>query len=270
MDLTVSWMYAAECNTGGLSAWKDARGWTAAYPEVTGYCLPTLWKWDARDLALRCADWLVSIQNSDGSWNGIDGKARPFDTAAIIEGMLFIWGATKVPTYRASVGKAMAWIDKQVSPEGYLYNSPDNRQPEIYNLRASSIINNKRELDYWRNKPLIGDRQRSHYLAYAIEGALNFADKDFAMPYIELAYHSSNRMMPFYVDKEWNPQYLDYDVCSTAQMGINFERVGLNGEKQYQAVSHHVHNNGGVPQSTTDEREILWAAKFYLDLKEML
>src|SRR5690348_5327101 len=96
---TLKWLYASECNGGGISAWKGPAGWHVAYPEITGYVLPTLVKWGAGDLALRSADFLLRAQNADGSFNGIDGIPHSFDTSAIIEGLVWVYERTGDPRY---------------------------------------------------------------------------------------------------------------------------------------------------------------------------
>ena len=271
MNATLKWLYASECDGGGISAWKMPDGrWHTVYPEITGYVLPTLIKWGAGDLAIRSADFLLSIQNHDGSFNGIDGIPHPFDTSAIIEGLMVMYEHTTDVRYYKAAESATEWMYTQISSEGYLYNSPQSHTPHIYNLRASSIIGNYREGMYWKHRKLITDRERTHYLAYALEGALNDGEKEWAMQYIELAYRSNNRLQPFYVSYDWQPMYADFDICASAQMAILFHRVGLDVERHYAAIKHHVTENGGVPQSTSDARQISWGAKFYLDLAYLM
>lgn len=272
---TVKWLYAAENDGGGISAWKGNGVFTQSYVEVTGYLLPTMLRWNAGDLALRCADWLLTQQNGDGSYNGLDGVPRPFDTAAVVEGLTCMFEHTGDLRYSRAAARAVEWMESQIAPEGYLYNSPGNKTPCVYNLRASAIIGNRKELRYWEGRSLIGDRERSHYLAYAIEGLLNFGAQEQAMPLIQLAYNSGNRLQPFYVDFNWSPHFADFDICASAQMAILFYRVGLDAERHYAAVKHHIHPNGGVPQSVnghgdSDARELSWGAKYLLDLAAIM
>lgn len=267
---TLKWLYASECDGGGISAWKGPAGWHVVYPEITGYVLPTLIKWGAGDLAERCANFLLLSQNPDGSFNGIDGIPHPFDTSAIIEGLNAMFEATGYLRYVKAADNAHEWMAKQISPEGYLYNSPSSKTPNIYNLRASAIIGNPGEMEYWKERKLIYDRERTHYLAYALEGALNYGEQDWAMKYLELAYHSGNRLQPFYVNHNWTPIYADFDICASAQMAILFHRVGFDVERHYAAIKHHIAENGGVPQSTSDARQISWGAKFWLDLVHLM
>lgn len=270
MDKTLQWLYAAECDGGGISAWRTPEGvWHKPYPEITGYVIPTLVNWGAGDLATRCADWLLTQQNSDGSWNGLDGVPRPFDTAAIIEGLISIFHATNNPRYLVSGSRAHAWMQSQITDEGYLKNSPRNPQSETYNLRASAIIQNQRELEY-RNRVGFPASERSHYMAYALEGVLNFNDVVFAGPKLKAAHQAQKGLFPFWVDQRWDGTSDDLDICASAQMGILFERVGLDANSTYRAIEQRIEPNGGVPQSTRDSRQIAWGAKFWLDFKRMM
>ena len=44
----------------------------SAYPEVTGYFIPTLLRWGYRDLAISYANWLCKVQKENGAWYGCD------------------------------------------------------------------------------------------------------------------------------------------------------------------------------------------------------
>jgi hypothetical protein len=272
MDKSVMWLYAAECDGGGISAWKDETGrWHDPYPEVTGYLLPTMLAHGANDLALRCAAWLVQVQNSDGSWNGLDGIRRPFDTAAIVEGLQATHALFNIPRHHHAITRALAWVCEQVAPEGYLINSPTYPQPEIYNLRASAIIGNKQELEYWKAHGLNGREQRTHYLAYALEGALNIDGADrWARDQIEIAYNMQPGLMPFYVDPDWRSTHPSFDYCASAQMGILYKRIGLDAGRVYRLLESVIEPNGGIPQADGDLRQIAWAVKFWLDFRKVM
>ena len=57
-------------------------------PEVSGYYIPTLIKWGERELAKSYAEYLLTIQNDDGSWNEPYGKYKyTFDTGQILKGL---------------------------------------------------------------------------------------------------------------------------------------------------------------------------------------
>lgn len=270
MDKSVEWLYAAENKTGGIAAWKDAGGWHVSYPEVTGYLLPTMLAWGAGDLAERCADWLLKQQNENGSFNGLDGTPRPFDTSAIIEGLRAMFHASGSVKYLLAVDKAVAWMRGMINPlYGHLKNSPAVDRADIYNLRASAIIENKRELEFWKKAGLYQRENRSHYLSYALEGVLDFGDVDFARPHVEMAYINNPGLIPFHVNAEWQSTHPAFDLCASSQMGILYLLLGLDATKTYKAIKGHIETNGGIFQAPDDRREIAWAVKFWLDFKKL-
>ena len=58
------------------------------YPEVTGYYIPTLLRWGLKEQALKYVNYLLTIQNDDGSWNEPSGTYKyTFDTGQILKGL---------------------------------------------------------------------------------------------------------------------------------------------------------------------------------------
>ncbi|HMJ84730.1 MAG TPA: hypothetical protein VK504_16230 [Vicinamibacterales bacterium] len=114
-DAALAWLLRAQEVTacGGFSVgYSFAHGWLPAYPETTGYIIPTLW--DAvglrgddrfREAALAAADWEIAIQlpcgatragyegDPDGFWSqGLVPAA--FNTGQVMQG----WNRTFVET----------------------------------------------------------------------------------------------------------------------------------------------------------------------------
>ena len=82
----LAWFERQELPTGGIRV--HARS-TRAYPEVTGYGVPTLLAYGAQETARRWIDWLLCVQRADGSYPCPDtGRARAFDTAQVLRGLL--------------------------------------------------------------------------------------------------------------------------------------------------------------------------------------
>jgi uncharacterized protein YyaL (SSP411 family) len=77
LDATYRWLCAAQDATpdGGVAGWFSLRsGWSTSYPETTGYIIPTFLALaearsdpEARERALRMADWEADIQMQDGA-----------------------------------------------------------------------------------------------------------------------------------------------------------------------------------------------------------
>lgn len=109
---------------GGVSAHYDAvqRRWAAAYPETTGYIIPTLLRYadysgavEYRDRALRMAAWESDIQLEDGGVRAGTMDAEEvvptiFNTGQVLFGWLAAWRHTGVERFRVSMLRAADWL----------------------------------------------------------------------------------------------------------------------------------------------------------------
>ena len=131
------WILSSERKDGGSSAqYVPFLGWSKAYPETTGYTIPTLIDLGNRlhnspylDLSVRFGDWLLSVQNEDGSWNG--GKhpsknTRPsvFNTGQILLGLASLWDLTKDDKWIQSATMGANWLMQGQISNG-LWNGGD-------------------------------------------------------------------------------------------------------------------------------------------------
>ncbi len=115
---------------GGSSAhFSPLIGWSKPYPETTGYIIPTLVKLnyffdeDYIKYANNLADWLIKIQNSDGSWSGglyPSSKLAPsiFNSCQIIKGLVNLYKETNKGIYIESAIKSGNYIKKQFGTNG--------------------------------------------------------------------------------------------------------------------------------------------------------
>src|SRR5205807_4755030 len=87
-DAAIAWIKRAQDAAGnGGVAWgyrarrrvrfDESTGWVDAYPETTGYIIPTMFRYgdltgdqDAIDRARRMLEWELSIQLPDGGFQG--------------------------------------------------------------------------------------------------------------------------------------------------------------------------------------------------------
>ena len=107
---TLDWLIrSCEKGNGGSSAYySPIKKWSGPYPETTGYIIPTLinashhFKVDKYNkLALGLGEWLLGLQNADGSWPGgvyVEGSRNEpsvFNTAQILDGMVALFDLTK-------------------------------------------------------------------------------------------------------------------------------------------------------------------------------
>ena len=127
IPLVLNWLKKSiDCNKGnGSSSFfsryrHPLRGWSPAYPETTGYLIPTLFdyakhlnedKW--RDYALKCADWLLRVQRPSGGFpsNYEDNpNLSVFNTAQILLGLLRTYEETGLPEYANACTRAYDWL----------------------------------------------------------------------------------------------------------------------------------------------------------------
>ena len=114
----LNWIFLAQKvnNSYGISkgysfikSYKFLKSWYKEYPETTGYLIPTLLDlyvkkniYPYKNILL-AADWLMSIQNVDGSFKGgtIDSNEESsiFDTGQIIKGFYSLYKYNKNPKY---------------------------------------------------------------------------------------------------------------------------------------------------------------------------
>jgi uncharacterized protein YyaL (SSP411 family) len=144
----ISWLLRAQkiSKNGGFSAFYFCwSGWAEAYPETTGYIIPTLLNYSAdfknQELPLaaeRAADWLLSIQNKDGSFNGFSlDNPIAFDVGQIIFGLAAIYKFTGRKKYLDSLNRAADWLCKMQENGGYWQKTDYNNLKHVYSSRIS-------------------------------------------------------------------------------------------------------------------------------------
>ena len=251
-EKAVNWIKQNENTNGGIAAWSGHR----SYPEVTGYLIPSLLAYGETELCKRLADWLVSIQHKDGSFDGIDGVKRVFDTGAVMEGLSAV-GRKK------EADRARVWIQSQRNSNKFLKVQPDQERTEFYTMRVEGLIDNKDALARWHAVEWFNDgRQRTHYLAYGLEGIQKMG-VDITEYLNKLP---SSGIMPAYVDDNWK-SLSGTDTTATAQIGILKLKNGLTFDPS--ALYALQLPNGGLPHDTGDSRQISWAIKYFLDYERI-
>jgi hypothetical protein len=252
-EKTLEWIKENTISNAGVRAWPGG----PAYPEVTGYLIPTLLKYGENELAQQYANWLISIQRDNGSFPGLDGQvSRIFDTAACVEGLVFF------NMERAEL--ARNWIKSYAGFEGKLPEFPGGEY-QFYTIRANWIagIPISYELPHFHG--------RLHYIAYALEGLSHFEEyKEYVGQLLrdlkkDVFLHG---LVPYSFTGE-NYLYAT-DVCATAQLAILMLQYEVDAHEQIEAIRNVILPNGGVPQAGAFSLEIAWGAKFYLDLAYVL
>lgn len=265
------------------------------YPEVTGYFIPTLLQWGEKDLAVRYARWLMSIQNADGSFSG-PGIASPFafDTGQIIRGLAAI--TPLLPEAARPLERACRWIMDTASPEGRLALPEDmgawslgarghvNEAIHLYvlpGLLAAGKALNTGGFDAFVRKSLawyiahcnltnfLAPNMLLHFYCYIQEALFDLGAVDICRQGMrELAERQAeNGMVPAYANAAW--------ICTPGliQAGLVWLKLGdrahalpaLRCAQSLQTAA------GGFPGSVGEGadyfpgEELSWPVKFWLD-----
>lgn len=216
LEAAAAWLARAQDATGcgGVSAYYDAarRAWAAAYPETTGYIIPTFFRFaevsgrgEYRERAIRMAAWETSIQLPDGGVRAGTLDASQvvptiFNTGQVLFGWLSAWQATQDGRFHDSAVRAADWLVAAQDPDGAWrrFASPfASHTLNTYNTRvafalakAGQVLGEPRYLDAavrnvgwalsqmhpngWLENNDLEDNRRplTHTIAYATRGIL--------------------------------------------------------------------------------------------------
>ena len=282
----LAWLRAGELPAGGI---RVHSGHTAAYPEVTGYIVPTLLDYGDRALAARLVQWLVRVQRDDGAFADPDwGKPYLFDTGQALRGLLA--GLTLVPESREAARRAADYLcDRTLEGGrgGFQPNYADGATGDISEgihlyvlpalVQAAGALESPRYrecaqhcLAFYRGA---GDALRvgdlTHFLAYQLEALIDLGDAEAARPVLDdlQAQQAPDGSVRASAGARW--------VCAPglAQLAICWYKIGQwePADRAMAWLEAHQEPSGGFlggygPGATYfPEAELSWAAKFYLD-----
>lgn len=134
LDVAAQWLARAQDATdcGGVSAYYDAEKnqWAGAYPETTGYIIPTLFRYaeisgrgEYRERAIAMAEWESAIQLSEGGVRAGTLDATQvvptiFNTGQVLFGWLSAWQQTGDRHFHDSAVRAADWLVAAQDPDG--------------------------------------------------------------------------------------------------------------------------------------------------------
>lgn len=275
------------------------------YPEVTGYYIPSLLRWDMVDLAKSYAKYLCSIQKEDGSWYDSKDKAPyVFDSAQILKGLIAI--RDKMPEVDEHIIKGCEWIltnmqeDGQLTtPDGESWGADRNFCSELIHIYCLEPIREAgkmfdrpdfeaavvKVLEYYKNnykEKIDNFSLLSHFYAYVMEGLYDLGEIDMcraAMERIDAKYKTAKGGILGMNDVPW--------VCSTGifQLAIVWYKLGekTKGDELFYYACDLQNESGGWYGSYVENRfknlfakgrmkpyyfpdeEISWAVKYFLD-----
>jgi hypothetical protein len=128
---TADWLLRSVCSGEGSRAYATPVGvWSRAYPETTGYLIPTLLElseqldgYPGEDRALELGAWLLSIQDTGGWWNaGLHPPKRRspsvFNTAQVLHGLVALHDLTGESRWLEAAVRAGRWLRGGLGPGG--------------------------------------------------------------------------------------------------------------------------------------------------------
>lgn len=149
----IGYLLRAQDHSGddGFGSLHLIDGWGRSYPETTGYIIPTLFaagehlRWDEpRQRALRAADWLLSVQRTDGGWQGgrmgEDRESVVFNTAQVIRGLLAAHAHTKRQDQLDACMRAGEWILSSQSRDGAWRQKNFLQAARVYDTYVSAPV----------------------------------------------------------------------------------------------------------------------------------
>lgn len=261
------------------------------YPEVTGYCIPTLLNFGRSDLALQFARWLISVQNADGSWSDASGRTPyTFDSGQVLKGLLAV--LPRLPEVESAIHRGCEWVLAQIAQDGRV-TTPDRSawvlqdgeevsgNIHLYALEplrdAGMFFDEPRYVDAveravaccLEQHDLIRFNTLSHFHAYVIEALFDLGRRELAakgMCEIERL-QKKDGSIPAYRNVRW--------ICSTgvAQYAVIGYKLGSR-EPAGKALSYltRIQNDSGGffgsygrGAKYFPDEEISWAVKFALD-----
>ncbi len=286
-ESALAWIAAHEASGGGI---RVHSGRERAYPEVTGYLVPTLLAHGERALAARLLHWLVKIQQADGGYASPDGVPHIFDTGQVLRGLLA--EPELVPEARGAARRAADYLCDRAADAGcegfgvcyageplipetiQLYVLPPLRraaeslQAPRYRAVADACLEH-----YAHHADFLRVERLTHFLAYELEALIDLGRPELAAPTLRVlaAEQRPDGAVPAWPGARW--------VCTPgqAQLAICWYKTGHRASANRALAWLHARQepSGGFlgsygrSASYFPDVELSWAAKFYLDAQRL-
>ena len=277
----LAWFRSQQIAAGGIKATSDR---SDAYPEVTGYLIPTMIRYGETELAVRCVRWLAQVQQPDGSYLSPEGMPLVFDTAQALRGLLAGIGLEKQASGCAR--RAAEYIHGEFLengseafakrlwyriPEGVdLYVLPAlNRAGEVFRRPEYARAAAHYLDDYLSAQRAFRPDVLTHFLGYEVEALIDLGRSDIAARVLARLRKEQqpDGSVPGVGGASW--------VCTPglAQLAVCWYKTGQwsAADRALEWLEAHQEPSGGFLGSYGErawyfpDAEIPWAAKFYLD-----
>jgi len=281
----LEWVLNNELPSGGIRVHSRHK---RAYPEVTGYLIPTLLDYGQGDLAARLARWLIDIQRPEGAFTDPDhGVPHIFDTGQALRGLLA--ASELVPGAIPAAERAAGYLVNEMVDEGrggfrlqpeyetqgipqtiHLYVLPPlAAAAERFKQPDWAAAAQRCAQHYLAHPQLCCAEQLTHFLAYQLEALLDLGRSGPAIPVLEglETRQRPDGAVPATSRAAW--------VCvpGVAQLAVCWYKAGRPepADRALRWLEQHQRRSGGFRGSTGrgadyfPRTEVPWAAKYYLD-----
>jgi len=300
LDAAMQWLCRAQdaYPPGGVSIdYSLVRGWRPGYPETTGYIIPTFVQYataskrpEYLDRAIRMADWELSIQRQDGSFEGGPVGSNlgsfVFDTGQILFGLIEAHRATGEAKYLKSAIKAADWLVINQDPEGVWRHYTYHNIPHAYYTRVAwglAELGNytdtsryrdaaRRNVDWtlgqqlangWFNSAGFTEMEHrapyTHTIAYTIEGVLETGISLARRDYVDAATHGADALLGLCsggmfrgrYDSAWCSRARFTCLTGNAQIAVIFLRLWeIRGDSKYLSAAREINRFSCLCQQT--------------------
>jgi uncharacterized protein YyaL (SSP411 family) len=275
----VTWILNAQKATpnGGVSAWYNlSTGYcTTSYPEVTGYIIPTMFdlfhitgEKKYRDVAIKMADWITSVQLSTGAVPAMDfSTPYVFDTGQCISGWVRAYKETGDARYLKAAEKAASWLVGMQSKDGSFPLTPFTRSTHTYHCRVSWMLLQLYELTQnsiykdvavsnlnWAlgfQRPdgwcVPTSQETTHFIAYAGRGMLESSQITGNKTYLVFAQRLADALIKLQLpngmlygeyNRAWKPVVDSSCLTGNLQTAIIWMRLyAITGDEKYRTAA---------------------------------
>lgn len=149
----LDWLCRAQDVTGGggvSAGYHLARGWRPAFPETTGYIIPTFLsaadefqREDCRERAVRMGDWEMDIQLDSGAVRGgvgLNPDPLVFDTGQVILGWMALHRTTGKDRYLEAAARAADWLADIQDQDGGWSRHTFQGLARVYHARVAWAV----------------------------------------------------------------------------------------------------------------------------------
>lgn len=294
-EKAIQWMLDNIVDHGGIRAMSSL---SHAYPEVTGYFIPTMMEYGYHQEAIQAAKWLMTYQSEDGGFRGTEGTINEhrefaFDSGQILRGLLAVKDEAEIKTLVwKSIEKTCDYLCSQMLDDGkggyviqyaaggyivepiMIYTLPPLRQAAEWMKRNDwmSAVDNCLAY-YMGHSDFLKNGTLTHFLAYQMEALIELGNAeriDDTMAYL-MQQEAVHGFVPGCAGAQWTCTTGVAQIAKCCFLTGRYEfgeKILLQLEK-YQLATGGFWGSYGPDADYFPSVEISWAVKYFLDANRL-